>query len=558
MDAETKHELFPTLSLEGFVASCDVAKQAFDRVFAEYRIAQAALAAFGIEPPELFYLKEGGHYTALRHDTTTEELRSSLERKCWAELFRATHVERVMSRDARAKLHESIHASGRQTFNGREVETLPPLTVENIETTFAALYERRGDFFNDAVEAVFRALSWDYKTHNPLRFTKRMIIDNALSYVDRDKRFQGETASFSHDSHIADLERVLWQLDGCGVPLHNEGVAALGKIPWGEWVEVHGPKRPLFKVRLYRKGTGHIEILDSEHVHEMNRIMSARYPNAIASEERPMKQPKPKADMKPKTVTVEPRVLDVLRRSTFTDTTVQLPDEQLPRDLYEEVNKVIVAAGGKWNRSKRAHVFPEGRDPRSLLGQAETGAVVNIKQTTQAFYTPKAVAERAVELLDMSGRGVVLEPSAGHGALIDAVLEATHAHVMAFELDAASFDVLGRKYKSNSRVTLGQGDFLSVGEGYECSDDPKPTAVVMNPPFTRGQAQAHVRHALYFLAEDEVLVAILPANAEHDAKFLAELEKLTKEIEWEPIEEGAFTESGTKVSTVFLRCVKSA
>ena len=53
---------------------------------------------------------------------------------------------------------------------------------------------------------------------------------------------------------------------------------------------------------------------------------------------------------------IDDDVLAVLSRSTVVGSSLVIPD-QLDRKLYVKTNKVLEAAGGKWNRKARAHVF---------------------------------------------------------------------------------------------------------------------------------------------------------------------------------------------------------
>jgi hypothetical protein len=102
---------------------------------------------------------------------------------------------------------------------------------------------------------------------------------------------------------------------------------------------------------------------------------------------------------KPRTVLVkiDPEVRAVLERSNLGDCRVILPPEQLPRDLYQRVDKVLRAAGGKWVRSAKCHLFPG--DPREILGLAlEAGGVVDAKRSHEQFYTPDDLADELVRL----------------------------------------------------------------------------------------------------------------------------------------------------------------
>jgi predicted RNA methylase len=186
----------------------------------------------------------------------------------------------------------------------------------------------------------------------------------------------------------------------------------------------------------------------------------------------------------------------------MTEDRVFLPN-QLDRKLYEQVNKALVAAGGKWNRSSKAHVFTG--NPLVKLGLAlETGKVVDEKKLYQAFYTPPELARMLVLHASVEGK-IVLEPSSGDGALVDACFDAGAASVHAVELNPEAFNQLAapKKPRPNSfRAVF--GDFLST---------PPPCVlyerIVMNPPFTRGADIKHLERALKFLAPGGVCVCVL-------------------------------------------------
>lgn len=230
-------------------------------------------------------------------------------------------------------------------------------------------------------------------------------------------------------------------------------------------------------------------------------------------------------------------VIDLLSRAECIGSALRLPPGQLDRKLYERVDKALRNAGGKWNTKAKAHIFPSDAQPK-LLAMLGTGVAVDERKLYQTFFTPPRIAREVAEWADVCGR-VVLEPSAGRGALADACRAAGADDVHCFEMNPDFVDeLLGREYPTTP------GDFLTFTptRDYE--------RIVMNPPFTGNQDIAHVRHALRWLAPDGVLVAIMLNN--QTRKGFVDL-AAEYEPEIEEIERGAFKESGTDVPTMIVR-----
>jgi len=258
-------------------------------------------------------------------------------------------------------------------------------------------------------------------------------------------------------------------------------------------------------------------------------------------------------------VNVPPAVRDVLSRATITSDRVVLPPEQLERKLYEQVNKVLAAAGGKWNRKAAAHLFKH--DPRKALGLAvDSGTIVNTKNVLQAFYTPLELADLLVEKVDLQPGERVLEPSCGGGALIAAVLRrqpAAIVHAIDIE-EAAIFEsaALVSSYQQAGIVPSGLQVKLVTVDFLEVEPSPIYDVVVMNPPFTKDQDIAHVRHAWAFLRPGGRLVSVMskgwtwPGGSKKRqdwARFVG-----AQRGEVETVDAGAFKASGTMVETVIV------
>lgn len=249
---------------------------------------------------------------------------------------------------------------------------------------------------------------------------------------------------------------------------------------------------------------------------------------------------------------IPPDVREVLARSTFAPDRLSLPG-QLERDMYLRVNKVIVAAGGKWDRRAQAHIFT--RDPREVLGLAiETGTISDPKKELQQFYTPPELARLVVKAAGVKNHHIVLEPSAGRGALVEAVLlVAPHVRIKCIEMDPENVRHL-RQTVGSDNVTIHEGDFLHMPHM-------SPHRVVMNPPFAKDQAIEHITHAWEQLRPGGVLVSISPPTRGHESSRVkarvafARLLEETKAHRFE-VPPGMFRQSGTMVSVEIIRMVK--
>lgn len=196
---------------------------------------------------------------------------------------------------------------------------------------------------------------------------------------------------------------------------------------------------------------------------------------------------------------VDDEVLAVLSTAMTEGRNVVLTG-QLDRKLYERTNKVLEAAGGKWNRKARAHVFDA--DASDRMEQIILSGSVDVpKDEFNFFPSPPAVVTRLMQLADVHPGMVVLEPSAGRGAIAHACLD-LGAHVDCIELMPENAALLRR----DERLSVRETDFLQIApvQGYD--------RVVMNPPFLKQSDIKHVTHAHGFLRPGGLLVAVMSAG----------------------------------------------
>ena len=165
---------------------------------------------------------------------------------------------------------------------------------------------------------------------------------------------------------------------------------------------------------------------------------------------------------------------------------------------------------------------------------------VRVVSAPQLFPTPAAICEKMIDYLDLFPDCRVLEPSAGTGNIIKALLnrqDFDRGDLIAVEINHQLVNDIDRSYPE---VMTTQRDFLEW-EAFEPFD-----CIVMNPPFKNGDDIKHILHAKDMLAEGGTLVALC-ANGSRQQKQLMSIAD-----HWEELPQGSFKSEGTNVNTALL------
>lgn len=219
------------------------------------------------------------------------------------------------------------------------------------------------------------------------------------------------------------------------------------------------------------------------------------------------------------------------------------------RDLVEKVNLCLAEFYGE----VLGDAVPKGAPPVSTA----------VAKDLQFYATPGDVAADVMRRI-YGGPRRILEPSAGEGALLEAIRNKfgdwhKDWQCDAYEVHRGRAATAAARLAVDPRVNVRVANFLEVeppaeGKLYD--------AVVMNPPFSGTHWMHHVRHAWDFLGSRGELVAILPATAElgtskRHQEFRAWAEEVSdRGVSWSHHKIGSFRSSGTNVSTLTLRMVK--
>lgn len=215
------------------------------------------------------------------------------------------------------------------------------------------------------------------------------------------------------------------------------------------------------------------------------------------------------------------------------------------------VKKVFIALGGTWRTGKPGGFhFPANVDARALLNNAtRSGAIIDPREAG-FFETPRAVADQLCRLARVTYGMAVLEPSAGRGAICEAMARAGVEPRLIFCVEALEAHRAILRAAGYMVISV---DFLKMKPAAIPAD--RFDAIAMNPPFSKGQDIAHVLHAFKFLRPRAWLASVMSAGVEfrEDKKtrdFRAFVADNNGTITRLP--PGTFKDAGTDVHTVIV------
>jgi predicted RNA methylase len=222
---------------------------------------------------------------------------------------------------------------------------------------------------------------------------------------------------------------------------------------------------------------------------------------------------------------------------------------QLERPLYAEVDKVLRAIGGKWDRKRGGHLFDEPASDVAMMleGCIQTGLAVPLRPEGY-FPTPPELGKRMVELARIQPGMTILEPSAGDGQLAKVIeqLMPPSCKLYCIEEDLKLFKILNHLHEGLCTCA----DFLTITNSYD--------RIIMNPPFERLKDVDHITHAFDCLKPAGRVVSVASNSVTFRMEKRAVLfrQMVARYGIVTPLPNNTFKPSGTLVNTVLLELQK--
>ena len=196
----------------------------------------------------------------------TPDVEKAIRRSTWTALLDASRLSTVMS------------SSDIDTLRKEITMTAPEISRANVIATFLTLYEQRFDSFRKGLVELFQALCRRFRSNEPFKIGRRVILDNALSGPFWSHRSSGQ-------DRINDLFRVLTLLDGKDpgqIPREEQiDELILKAVRAGEENYDH----EYFEARFFGNGNVHIWLTKRQDlIDKANRMIAEHYGNTLAND----------------------------------------------------------------------------------------------------------------------------------------------------------------------------------------------------------------------------------------------------------------------------------
>lgn len=172
-----------------------------------------------------------------------------------------------------------------------------------------------------------------------------------------------------------------------------------------------------------------------------------------------------------------------------------------------------------------------------------------VSKDLQFYKTPQKACKSFMDHIRLSEGDIILEPSCGDGALLDAIVNRSNDYRVPLNINLVGVEFDGAR----AQICRQKGYTVHCENFLTFETKTKFDKVVMNPPFSGTHYIKHIKHALELLKEGGKLYAILPITARDKHGLVDELPYFKN---WSNLPSGSFKESGTNINTVVLEIRK--
>ncbi|ALQ96031.1 DUF4942 domain-containing protein [Xylella fastidiosa] len=204
-------------------------------------------------------------------ENMSEEIINTVDKGAWEYLMKESGLRSFMDSKARQDWDNQIKEGYLK---------VPEFNFDNIKATFTTLHEARGEMFERGVIECFKNLSWDYKTNQPCKFGKRIIMYYLFNEKSRNG-FCSQYPKYENANKVDDILRAFHIFDGKPELDHRNSFQQMVTKAREFDTDVTEIENEYVIIKWFNNGNGHINFKRLDLVDKMNAIIAKYYPNAL-------------------------------------------------------------------------------------------------------------------------------------------------------------------------------------------------------------------------------------------------------------------------------------
>lgn len=283
--------IVPRATVRDMVKRRQVALDQFDRAYIDLSAASTTLADASIALNAIGF--KNGENSSYLHLTKEEDrdfmsklalpkredflavARKVVDRRVWATLIEITELERIMDKQAKDQLRQSL------------MDDVPEATEDNIFATIATFATDADTIWKRGIANCFSKLDRRFRSHDGWKIGSRVVLTWVFDSW-------GGWSGRNHRDTLHDIDRTFHVLDGGTTPeLYGGIVTAIEESRRGGGF---GQRQSVceseyFRVRGFKNGNAHVWFKRDDLVEKVNKLLGEWYGAAIPEEREPTEDP---------------------------------------------------------------------------------------------------------------------------------------------------------------------------------------------------------------------------------------------------------------------------
>ena len=192
-----------------------------------------------------------------------ERITPAVDAACWTQLMTLSGLWSFIDSKRRPEWNGAIRLGAGLLDTGKATTPPPTLTADNVAATFQSIHAERGQMLNEGLLALFRGVSWDYKSNLPVCLGQKLVLKGHFEAWSIPEK--GWYTYSSSADKLDDLVRALCRADG--KPDHRNGASrfacadGMTDAPWD----------PYFEFRRFKNGNAHV-VFHKHALHLVDRL----------------------------------------------------------------------------------------------------------------------------------------------------------------------------------------------------------------------------------------------------------------------------------------------